>query len=601
MSQTTLVECARVEEFPVPTVTPALIAKRIAQASVFSSELDPTFGLDNFQNERILKITDTLRLKGFTSKQNVDNYLNVPFGRISARFMPAQMVRLDEMQGTLNARLYGPRCPQKATPSRWDVEHDWELLGCTQRMSELDCLAANVYSPPAGTPGAPFPVIAHIHGGALSIGDAGPEKGTSHASVCPMNWLSQHVADANHLIKRAIELGKPFVFVSLAYRVGAFGFLTSKEIIQEQHTTGIQNPVLMQGFEDQRIGLEWVQRYVHHFGGDPSEVTLAGESAGALSIWWQMKGRSKGLFKRCFIRSFGPPTIGTMESHQQAFDKIIGKLGINSDAPAYVKVAAMRSMSAQQLLDIWDGKPPQPIFDPAWSVEPDSPSEGPESLDYWTNTPDWLEEVVIGFTRDETSLFGCNIWPKYGWSDVHEALAQCYSPSVCSRIKGSKAYKACTTPYEAMYAITSEAAFCGPSVEAAERMAQRNKVPVSVYIVEGTECHPGPLRGTAPHGADLTYYTYQPGHRIYPEMAATSDHFSKSLASFVHGEGAWEPLQSSGKYMAFNGTKTCLKHIHEDRQDREMMWDSEIHKREFYAGGFKIIGQMFSKGNLNAI
>lgn len=156
-----------------------LVAKRIALASNYSSVVDPSWKLDNFHKETILKAHERLNIKGFTSIHGINNYLNVPFGHVPARFMPSRMAELDELEGTLDATLYGPRCPQVASPSRWDVEHDWEMLGCTQRMSEFDCLAANIYVPPGyeGGQRGLLPVLAHIHGGALVIGDAGPEKG----------------------------------------------------------------------------------------------------------------------------------------------------------------------------------------------------------------------------------------------------------------------------------------------------------------------------------------------------------------------------------------------------------------------------------------
>ena len=398
-----------------------------------------------------------------------------------------------------------------------------------------------------------------------------------------------------------MALGQPFVFVSLAYRVNHFGFLTSEELLQEQRDLGYQ-PVYMQGFHDQRVGMRWIQNYVHLFGGNAKEVTLAGESAGALSIWMQLKGREQNLFKRCFIRSFPPPKIGTFKDCQKRFDALIEALSISKDAPAYVKVAALRSVSAQALLKLTPIPPPEVIYDPEWLVSPSSVDKGPETLDYWVDTPAWVSEVVIGCTRDETSLFGCKVWPSYSWSDAEAAFEQCYKPNVARKVLESNAFRHARSPYEAMYAVSSEAAFAGPQIEAAEAMNQLGKVRVAFYIIEGTEKHPGPLQGTAPHGADLTYYTYQPGHRQYPEMACTSDAFSECLLSFVYGRGGWEEIGLAGRYMAFDGSKTGMKYIHEDRQDREIIFpDDEESRYEFYRGGLAILGQMFKKGNLNAV
>ena len=67
-----------------------------------------------------------------------------------------------------------------------------------------------------------------------------------------------------------------FITVEIQYRLGAFGFLSSDEV----HSHGQTNAGLL----DQRFALEWVQQYISHFGGDPTRVTIGGESAGAGSV-----------------------------------------------------------------------------------------------------------------------------------------------------------------------------------------------------------------------------------------------------------------------------------------------------------------------------
>ena len=86
--------------------------------------------------------------------------------------------------------------------------------------------------------------------------------------------------DATGLINNAASMGKPFVFVAVNYRVGGFGFLPGKEILKD----GSSNLGLL----DQRMGLEWVADNIAAFGGDPSKVTIWGESAGAISVFDQM-------------------------------------------------------------------------------------------------------------------------------------------------------------------------------------------------------------------------------------------------------------------------------------------------------------------------
>jgi carboxylesterase type B len=81
-------------------------------------------------------------------------------------------------------------------------------------------------------------------------------------------------------VSSSITRGEPIIFVSVNYRVGGFGFLAGKEILAD----GSSNLGLL----DQRLGLEWVADNIASFGGDPTKVTIWGESAGAISVFDQM-------------------------------------------------------------------------------------------------------------------------------------------------------------------------------------------------------------------------------------------------------------------------------------------------------------------------
>lgn len=86
--------------------------------------------------------------------------------------------------------------------------------------------------------------------------------------------------DGTSLLSGAISRDMPFVYVAVNYRVGGFGFMPGKEILAD----GSSNLGLL----DQRMGLEWVADNIASFGGDPTKVTIWGESAGAISVFDQM-------------------------------------------------------------------------------------------------------------------------------------------------------------------------------------------------------------------------------------------------------------------------------------------------------------------------
>ncbi|KAJ6012342.1 cholinesterase [Penicillium canescens] len=106
-----------------------------------------------------------------------------------------------------------------------------------------DCLYLNIHRPVGAKEGADLPVLFYIYGGGF-------------------------------------QLGKPMIVVTVAYRMGGFGFLPGREIQEE----GSSNAGLL----DQRLGLQWVADNIRAFGGDPAKVTIWGESAGAWSVFDQM-------------------------------------------------------------------------------------------------------------------------------------------------------------------------------------------------------------------------------------------------------------------------------------------------------------------------
>ncbi|KAI9728737.1 MAG: hypothetical protein M1828_002843 [Chrysothrix sp. TS-e1954] len=146
----------------------------------------------------------------------------------------------------LPALAYGDACPQSYSNA---------ISGpINGTFGNEDCLFLNVWARPNATE---LPVLVWIHGGGYGQGD-----------------------DAEYDMSRLTDLNKGnFIAISFQYRLGAFGFLSSDEVIR----FGVVNAGLL----DQQLALQWVQVYVQQFGGDPSRVTIFGESAGAGSVMLQ--------------------------------------------------------------------------------------------------------------------------------------------------------------------------------------------------------------------------------------------------------------------------------------------------------------------------
>lgn len=137
-----------------------------------------------------------------------------------------------------------------------------------------DCLYLNIWAPSQAKPGAKLPVVVWIYGGAFNVGSA-----------------SSAIYSGQPLAQKGV------IYVAANYRLGLFGFLAHPELTRESGHDASGD----WGFLDQVAALKWVERNIAAFGGDPSNVTLVGQSAGSMSINnLQASPLAKGLFRRVF-------------------------------------------------------------------------------------------------------------------------------------------------------------------------------------------------------------------------------------------------------------------------------------------------------------
>ncbi|KAJ7683540.1 alpha/beta-hydrolase [Mycena rosella] len=163
--------------------------------------------------------------------------------------------------GNVDASVYGNECiatTQTAT---------------TSTTSE-DCLFGNVYVPIATTDTSALPILIYFHGGGF--------EGGSTRDAPPENLV--------------LPSAQPLIFVTFEYRLGQFGFLGGTPV----HDDGLLNAGLL----DQKAALVWVQRYISKFGGDPTRVTIWGESAGAGATMFQLIGEG-GANTNLFHQAMG--------------------------------------------------------------------------------------------------------------------------------------------------------------------------------------------------------------------------------------------------------------------------------------------------------
>ncbi|KAI0296558.1 carotenoid ester lipase precursor [Multifurca ochricompacta] len=214
---------------------------------------------------------------------------------------------LPPYEGHYDVHKFGPSCPQQRlilpiglnTGLEKDVSSIVTSLYEDVTTDSEDCLTINVVTPVSATPSSGLPVVVWFFGGGFEIG------GTA-------------TYDGGVIVSRSIEIGEPVIFVSMNYRISALGFLPGKEVKEAK----IGNL----GLQDQRLSLKWIQKYISAFGGDPSKVTIWGESAGAISVALHMlvnQGDQQGLFRGAIMQSGGPIPVGDIEHGQQYYDALV--------------------------------------------------------------------------------------------------------------------------------------------------------------------------------------------------------------------------------------------------------------------------------------
>lgn len=209
----------------------------------------------------IVKISDGA-LKGYAAN-GISTFLGIPFAAPPVGDLrwkpPAAPAKWTD---TRDAGSFGPSCVQTNTYGVMAV-----------RSTSEDCLYLNVFAPTAGRSKL-RPVMVWIHGGGLINGRT------------------------NDYDPRKLVKDGDLVVVSLTYRMNAFGFMAHPALDKEGHAFGNY------GLLDQQAGLKWVQDNIKAFGGDPNNVTVFGESAGGISIMFNLiSPGAKGLFHKAILQS----------------------------------------------------------------------------------------------------------------------------------------------------------------------------------------------------------------------------------------------------------------------------------------------------------
>jgi len=397
----------------------------------------------------------------------------------------------DSWEGVWPAQRFGPAAPQLPgegltdnVPVRWDE----------------DCLTLSVSTPAVDN--GRRPVLVWIHGGGYRTGQ------------CGIPWYNGARFAKNGDI----------VVVSMNYRLGALGFAHLARFGDEYASSGLN------GTLDQIKALEWVRGNIEAFGGDPDNVTIAGESAGAFSVGTLLGSpRAAGLFRRAILQSGAAHDTLPLEAAEKVCELFCDALGVRSvddllaapvqdilEAQAKVDAALGRGAGLVNRLDL-PVLPFCPVVE--GSVLPVSPREAVQQ------GASAGIEVLTGTNRDETTLWG------YGNVD-EERLRK-----LTNRLGGDQemiaAYQAArpnASASDLLFAITTDHMFRIPAIRLAEaRAAHEGKTWMYLFSWE-SRAFGGRLKAT--HALEIPFAfdnLDRPGVDVFLGEGPTPQHVADAM------------------------------------------------------------------------
>ena len=420
---------------------------------------------------------------------------------------------VEEWEGVKQTTEYAPAPMQGGNPASGKSE---------------DCLYLNVWTP-AKSPEEKLPVLVWIYGGGFSFGST-----------------SDPVHNGEHLARKGV------VLVSIAYRVGQLGFLAHPELSSES-PDGVSGNY---GLLDQIAGLQWIQKNISAFGGDPDKVTIFGESAGGIAVSMLCASPlAKGLFHGAISQSggsFGPTRPTTfpgenMKSLEQA----------EQDGVDYVQRVGASSIAELREIEV-DSLPFGMGMGGAWPivdghVVPDDQYKLYEAGKY-NDVP-----VLIGYNSDEGLSF-----PSANTPDEYIAgVERRFGPFADSLVKAYPAGE--TNVPRSARNLMRDAAFGWHTWSWARLQSKVGNSEVYFYYFdqhpERSEGSPEFDHGT-PHGVDVPY-VFMNLDRENPKVSESDLAISETMATYwtnfaKHGNPNGEGVPS---WPAFSNANPDVMHL----------------------------------------
>lgn len=418
-------------------------------------------------------------------------------------------------------RFRAPLPPEDWVGERMALENARPAMQNSPNGSE-DCLYLNIWAPKGE---GPFPVLVWIHGGGNVGGGTNGMSGAGFAR-------------------------DGVIVVTVAYRLGAFGYLKLDDLLGAQYAGSEAN-----GTRDLIAALTWVNENIAAFGGDPARVTIAGQSAGAKNVAALMASpKAKGLFARAIMQSGGGHTA---HSPAQAHEVTLALLAALNIQPG--EAEKLLTLKSEELLDgqkrMMETYPHNYPFRPGYgnSVLPKIPVEGLNS-----GIP-----LLLGTNRDESLVF-------FSRESVNKPIAsQAIANIPFARIAEIEAkYKATypdLSPLDLRLRLISAEEYWMPSVRFAEAHARQGGKTWMYRFDHASTDERDANRGYAVHASEMEFvWNHREGWAMH-----------EAWLEFINGlhPREWPQFEVKDRKTKIFGQDGKTEVVKDPRGDERRLWD----------------------------
>ena len=373
-------------------------------------------------------------------------------------------------------------------------------------------------------------------------------------------------------IASALDLQLPTIIVTLNYRLGVYGFLGGTDLQAYAGSVG-EEGCGNYGMWDQVVALQWIQRHISAFGGDPGRVCIFGQSAGSRSVACHMD-RGEPLFESAIMQSGVLALCGIMtpQQYQIVFEKLLRELGISLELGSIERVQALAAVSEEKLTQAMVPVFGIPVITMALCDDGVLLPDMARQADYRNfSRPDFAKRLMIG-----DALHECIIWNK-SWNHMS-------APELLERMRvslgdaGSKlvAELYAITPdmtakqtFDAMERLTTDAIY-----RIANHFAMRT-VPTNTYgyHFNTPSQYDNEWKGLCHHSYDNVLIWRNLEYTLTPAQKAIGKQMMAAWIKFANGLEPWNSYEHNQELCIFGPEHVEMKTLEAHDAATQYRWN----------------------------